>query len=652
MSHLYATLPEALTSAANTPYGIRYIQSQQQESYLSYHDLKQRALGILGTLQAKGIKPGNELIILLQDNEPFIDAFWAGLLGGIPLVSVATGNSDEHRRKVFHIFEQLEQPFLYTSRKIFERLAVFAQNQGLAQQWEHIKNHCFLIEELHELSPGTPHSVQTDDIAFIQYSSGSTGQPKGVTLTHANLLHNIHAIINTAAIKPEDHMMSWMPLTHDMGIIGFHLTPLVCSCQQYLIPTELFVRRPMLWLLKASEHGGTLLSSPNFGYKHTLQRYKPEQSQALDLSSVRLIFNGAEPISVELCKAFMQAFSQHGLSANSMFPVYGLAEASLAVSFSQPGKPLKSLSLERNALNLGYAIQIKAAQENNTTQFVNVGKNIQYCELRIADENHQASPAATIGHIEIRGPNVTQGYYRNPEASQSCINQDGWLDTGDLGFIHEGDLYVTGREKDLIIINGQNYYPQDIENLAEACDGIELGKIAACGIFSKEAATDVLILFVAFKGSNEDFWSLIQPIAQVIGSQTGLEVAHILPVRKLPKTTSGKVQRYQLTKQYLNGEFDTIISTLHDTKKQTIQTIQQGNHLEQEILEICAAVMSDKSFSATDNLFDIGSSSLTLAQIFEQLDERYPDQLDIADLFDHPSVSELAQYIKHKLNSD
>ncbi|MCS6946610.1 MAG: AMP-binding protein, partial [Steroidobacteraceae bacterium] len=331
------TLPELLAAAARSDRTLTYLEGDNERRELSFTELQRRALGILWHLQQMGARPGDQLILQLAANEPFIDAFWAAVLGGIVPVPVAVGISDEHRRKLLRIAMQLGDPFLYTDRKTLARTLAFAREHGASEIADRLERRAFLIDDLEDISrSGARQPIRPDDIAFIQFSSGSTADPKGVVLTHGNLIANWRGAMQAAELGAQDVTLSWMPLTHDMGLIGMHIIMMGSQCRLLQMPTELFIRRPLLWLQFASRYRATVLCSPNFGYRHYLKVLGDRAVDDLDLSAVRIIFNGAEPISVGLANEFLTRLAPARLAPRSMFPVYGLAEASVAVSFPRP----------------------------------------------------------------------------------------------------------------------------------------------------------------------------------------------------------------------------------------------------------------------------------------------------------------------------
>ncbi|MEJ2534202.1 MAG: non-ribosomal peptide synthetase [Gammaproteobacteria bacterium] len=628
------------------------MDSAKDDRAVDFDDLRGRGLGVLRHLQAAGLGPGDELILFCNDNEQFIDAFWACLLGGIVPVPVAVGISDDHRQKLVNIFGALQRPHLYTARGLARRLEEFGADHGLADTVSAMLGKTVFVDDIEDIgSPGEPHAAQPDDTAFIQFSSGSTSAPKGVVLTHRNVLTNIDGIIQGGGFTDADRSLSWMPLTHDMGLIGFHLNMLAANVEHAIMDTSLFVRRPLLWLEKASELRATVLCSPNFGYKHALKVYESKGLEGVDLSAVRLIFNGAEPISVELAGRFMQAMARHGLRPDAMFCVYGLAEASLAVTFPAPGAPLASVTAHRHGLNVGEPFREAAATDPDAITFARVGGPIPHCEVRIADDDDAPLGERAVGHVQIRGGNVTGGYYGGAAANAATFADGGWLRTGDLGFFVDGELVITGRSKDIIFVNGQNYYPHDLEEIAHQLDGLELGKVAVAGTTGPESGDDRILVFVLHRGDLAALEELARALRGHVNAQTGLEVHEVIPVQRIPKTTSGKVQRHKLVEAFLDGDFDGVLGELAALREaQAAAEGPAGSALEREIQVICDDIVVDRAVGLDDNLFEIGISSLALAQIHERIEEQYPDKLDIADLFDHPSIRELAAHLQSKLD--
>jgi acyl-CoA synthetase (AMP-forming)/AMP-acid ligase II/acyl carrier protein len=645
------TLTEVIENNRAFPRALTYLEGEDQVRDVSFGELYERALGILFHLQRIGAKRGDKLILLLADNEQFIDVFWAAILGGIVPVPVALGISDEHRHKLLRIARRLGRPFIYTERRALERIGAFAAQAAETAVFEGLRQRAFLVDDLDDISrAGDVQRVSPDDTAFIQFSSGSTSEPKGVVLTHGNILANCYGATEAAGFTEHDVSLSWMPLTHDMGLIGFHLVMFANRVHAHLMPTELFIRRPLLWLSFASRVRATILCSPNFGYKHYLKVLGERAVEGLDLSAVRMIFNGAEPISVQLCDEFLTRLAAAKLPRTAMYPVYGLAEASLAVSFPPVGAPLRSITLNRHRMKVGDPVELVSASDPSAVQLVCEGKAIPYCRVRVAGDDDVELPQDRSGNVLITGDNVTRGYYEDPAANAAAFSADGWLRTGDLGLMHGGELYISGRAKEIIFVNGQNYYPHDLEAIAQRVPGLELGKVVAAGVRTRGAQLEQLVVFVLHRGAMADFLPLATQVARLINEQAGLEVAEVIPVKRIPKTTSGKIQRHLLEESYADGEFDAQLRELAE-----LRAAQRGPEagsrtvIEERLKGICDAALEGKRVDIHDNLFEIGASSLKLIEIHEQIDREYPGKVDLTELFDFPTIAELAQHLQSKL---
>ncbi|MEM8547939.1 MAG: non-ribosomal peptide synthetase [Pseudomonadota bacterium] len=643
----YSTLTGVLKDARERDQQLRFIDGEEDITHITSAELWVRAMALLGHLQRSGMQPGDELVIFTKRNHDFAVAFWAALLGAMVPVPVAVGISDEHRFKLFRILSQLRRGRLLTDAPVLERLTGFAEARERDDMRPHLEASFVFADALMAGAPGDEVAARPEDPSFIQYSSGSTGDPKGVCLTHLNICTNIRAVIEWLQWDANQRSLSWMPLTHDMGLIGYHLTALAAGMDAAVMDTSVFVRRPLLWMQMASELKATQLSSPNFGYKHFLKLYERKGlPPGTDLSSVQLIINGAEPISVPLIETFLEAMAPFGLRREAMFPVYGLAEATVAVTFGQPGEHYASVTVNRQELKIGAPIHRVGEDHPDAVQFVTCGMPIRDVELRIVDDAGGALADEHVGHIELSGDSVTESIYADPDASAALFAADGWLKTGDCGVIVDGRLVITGRQKDLIIVNGQNYYPHDLEALLEQLPEIDLGKVVVAGSGDAAAAdSESLLVFVLHRGDPETLLPLAESIRRCLGEQVGLEVTHVLPVDRIPKTTSGKVQRGQLVRDFTGGRFEAAIAAMSPAAPEAAST---GDMLVDQILTIANAHSGKVRIGADDNLFEVGVSSLTLSEIVLAIDETWPGQLDISDLFDVPSIRDVAGFLRDK----
>jgi acyl-CoA synthetase (AMP-forming)/AMP-acid ligase II/acyl carrier protein len=617
--------------------------------------LYEQALTTLFVLQSKGLKPGEELIFQIQDNQDFLTVYWACLLGRIIPVPCTVGNNDEQKAKLLGIYKIMNSPQMIMSRKGWLDLESYMQKTFLNEELEIIsKKTIFLDEIIGNREKGQIYLPHPSDIAFVQFSSGSTGMPKGVILTHQNIMVNIYDSTTHLNTTSTDSSINWMPLTHDMGLIHIHLGSTCSGLQQYIMPPTLFLKRPTLWLEKAAEHRITQLYTTNFGIKLVMSAYTPEKISDWDLSKVRFILNGAEPISMALCNEFTSQLESHGLNSLSMLPVYGLAEATVGVACHIIGEPIKAVYVNRDCLNVGSKIKKTDGSDSDGVCFVEVGLSLANTMIRICDGYNNVLEEQTIGYIHIKGDNVTSGYYNNPEATQKMILEDQWIDTGDIGFIENGKLTITGREKDILIINGQNYYPHDIERVAEDVDGIELNKIVAAGAYNPNLQKDELVIFVLYRGSLEKFIPLSSKLRKYINKQIGLDVREVIPVRNIPKTTSGKLQRFQLRDQYLNGMFVEILVHLNALTKGYEESFlaKPQTPLEKKLHEIWIEVLEIDAVGVEEQFFEAGGNSLKAIQLVENLNNSFQINLDITSLLElTPTIRSMACYIEKKAPS-
>lgn len=530
--------------------GIVFI-SNSADKFVSYQELYKRSLEALGVIQRLTGNTCRELVFQVEDNETFITAFLACMLGKMIPVPLATGAENDCRTKLKMVWSQLESPFLLVDEKNLERCRQYCEQRKDNEFFEGLTARLITEASLND-NPltGLRSEVSAADIAFVQYSSGSTGSPKGSMVTHANLMTNVHDMIRRAEISEADRSISWLPLTHDFGLICAFLTNMTAGITQFMMLPQLFVRRPLFWIDKASEHKCSIMYSPNFGLQYLVTSLRNKQ-HSWDLSSVRLLYNGAEPIIDRITTSFFTALKPYGLALDAMYPVYGMAEATVAISFPRTSDDYATYVLDRSDTNGGDKVQlVENIDAPNTVKFVRVGRPLDHCDVRICDDQDGPLDDNTIGNIQVKGGNVISGYYRDESLTRTLFTDDGWMRTGDVGFMTNGHVVITARKKNIIIINGQNYYPQDIESVLADVAGIPYGDIAACGIPDAGGA-ETLVIFVVFKGSPEDFQRAQKSISEKVFKQFGLMVTEIVPVRKFPKTTSGKLQYFKLKEEHL-----------------------------------------------------------------------------------------------------
>ncbi len=634
--NLVTVLEQTMSSSQK---GIVFLQGAEGQVRLPYAGLWSAALRVLGSLQAKGLRAGDELVIQTDDQLQFVVLFWAGIMGGMIPVPLSTGTQEEQKRKLFRVWRLLGNPFLACDAEQYQRIAVRADD---AEKNIHTR-HLAIAELMAGETMGVLATIADTDTAYIQFSSGSTGEPKGVCLTHRNLLTNIYDIIEGLGITRADTLFNWMPLTHDMGLIGFHLTGIAMAIDAVSMPTALFIRRPLLWMEAVAAEQATVLYSPNFGLQYFLSALQRHTAFRADLSAVRIIVNGAEPIVVDLCHNFIASLRPYGLRENAILSAYGLAEAAVAVSAMPPGSPLLSYVLDRRSLNTGNPVVLVEDDSPVAVRFADAGFPMRHCGLRVCGDDDVVLPPGTIGHLQIKGENVTAGYYRQEAATQQLFTGDGWLRTGDLGFIRDGRLVVTGRHKNLIILNGQNYYPQDIEGVVIAGGLAEQGRVVACGNRDKDTGLEVLLLFVLYKGDALRFAPTANAIAARVLEQVGIPVAAVVPVARIPKTTSGKVQYFALLEQYRN----TInLQGMHGADSpEAWGNIDWDNPLAVETCLLTFVQTLPGSPDKTASLTAAGMNSLSAMQLADRL-TRFSGKAIAAELlFSSADITALSRHI-------
>lgn len=625
--------------------------------------LGRRARGRLAVLQAAGLGPGAEVVMPIAEPDEFLETFWACLQGGVVPMPLAPPSNEASCSKILDILASREGARLVCGDGEFERLGAHAEASGASVD---LASRRLVIDASAAEGPeGDLVERSPEDLAFVQYSSGSTRAPKGVIIRHGQALANLEAIRQGSGLGAADRTLSWMPLSHDMGLVGFHLSPLYAGAAgQAIMPTSAFARSPLVWLQDATRLGSTILSSPNFGYRHVLKAVSRKGvPEGVDLASVRLVMNGAEPISVELADEFLEALAGVNLRRDSMFPVYGLAEATLAVTFPKLGATIGGLRVARASLGLGDAVDVTTDEASLVT--CGLGATLPGLELRIAGQDGGALGDGHVGRIWMRGAGVTEGYHDDPVATAEAVQGEGWLDTGDLGFVQDGELYVTGRLKDLVIVDGQNFYPHDLEGSLQRALGLDALRVAVAPVRPAGGAEEIGV-FVQHRGEPEGFVETAASVRGHLSSTFGVGVELVVPVAQIPRTTSGKVQRVRLAESLLSGEYDAALAVLAPDRVTPAPRAEDvgavggdadeggagdasPEALEAMMVGFCDQVLDGMRFGPTDNLFEQGMSSIDLAEIHGLIEARYPKGLDIRDFFDQPTIRGLAAILAERV---
>ena len=531
--------------------GMRFLGFGAEERYFTYRQLYAEAGRRAAHFSGLGLKKGDRLAVMIGEAHEFVMSFLGCVLAGIipsPLSPpMATKGGEHFLDAAARIIEDAGAKVLLTT----ESSKPFAE-QMLRRVSGDTRLATTETAFASDPPPFDPPRIYPEDICFLQYTSGSTSSPKGVMVTHANLMANITAFLGPHGLNggPGDVAVSWLPLYHDMGLIGFILGPLIYIGPAVILSTTSFARDPRVWLRAIDKYRGTISYAPNFAYAQVIKRLRDQDLETLDLSCWRVAGCGAEPIHAPTLLSFAERLAPAGFRAEAFLPSYGLAESTLAVTVHPREAPMLIDRLDAESLKHGRA---NPATEDNgrVSEVVSCGVPFPDHQVAIVNEEGMLLPEREIGEVIVQGPSVTKGYFENPEATAATW-QDGWLFTGDLGYLADGELFICGRSKELIIIRGANYYPQDIELSARDLPGIKRGNVAAFSV-SEGGEERLVILAEADAREGEDLRSRISARIQ---EATGLEVHRValVPVGTLLRTTSGKLQRRKMKQLYEQDE--------------------------------------------------------------------------------------------------
>ena len=552
----FATLNEAIDYAARSEKGLNFhdMRGTLERAY-SFAEMREDALAMAYRLAAAGIGKDDRVALVAQTGPEFAALFCACVYAGawpVPLPLPTTfGGKENYIEQLGVQLESCDPKILLYPAEIAEMGELAASKQGCqGQAWEDFARNEAPVVALPEAMP--------HDICYLQYSSGSTRFPTGVAVTHEALLHNLYGHAEGVKLGANDRVVSWLPWYHDMGLVGCFLSPIANQVSCDYLRTEHFARRPLAWLdLISRNPGNTLSYSPTFGYDICARRISSQShvDERFDLSRWRTAGNGADMIRPDVMQAFVNAFAPAGFKASAFTPSYGLAEATLAVTVMPPGEGIRVELVEEERLS-GRPRDLERPARYRA--IVNCGKALPGMEIEIRGENGQHKGDHQIGKVWCRGKSVMHSYFRNEEATNDCL-VDGWLDTGDMGYMARGYLFIVGRAKDMIIINGKNHWPQDIEWAVEQLPGFNHGDIAAFAIETESGEEAPAVLVHCRVSDPDERLKLRDQIADKVRSVTGMAcVVELVPPRTLPRTSSGKLSRAKAKRLYLAGEIEPI----------------------------------------------------------------------------------------------
>lgn len=550
-----ATINEALLAQASTrptSKAFSFATRDSLSSPLGFEELARASLSVAASLAQHGLRRGDRVLVCLPTSAELVVTLFGVLLAGgacVPVYPPLAGHGLGRWKELVRTVARLVQA----------RGAVVAPSEKLhmAAALAERREDAFTVvpAELSGALPRGPESVGANDVAFVQFTSGTTREPRGVTISHGALAANVHALISAMELGPSDVSVSWLPPYHDMGLVGHVLTPVACGAYQVLMPPSHFLVRPVRWLKLVSELRATQITSPNTGYAMCAHRVPREARAGLDLSSVRWALDGAEQVQPETIDAFVAAYAPHGFSERAFRPVYGLAEMTLAAAFGPVGGARIDW-VSRAAL----AAESKAVPARpgaaDAQPFACVGSAVAGHELKVVGSEGATLPERRVGEIWLRGPSLMSGYFNDPQATRQVL-RNGWLHTGDLGYLAGGLLHVTGRAKELIIKAGRNYVPTDLESACEDHPAIRRGRVIAFGLPNRHTGTEDLVLVAEVRDRRQvDDPTLAQRLTALVSERAGVrpDRVELVAPGQLPKTTSGKLQRSRVRAAFTSGE--------------------------------------------------------------------------------------------------
>jgi fatty-acyl-CoA synthase len=549
----FATIGEALDYAAQGKRGLNFHDARGTlvQAY-TYSELREDALLAARRFIALGLKPGHRIALVAETGSEFAAAFFGVVYAGawpVPLpLPTSFGGREAYVEQLAVQLKSCDPALLLYPPELGDFCGAAADKAGIkSRDWDTLAT----IEP----ASGDLPAAQPDDIAYLQYSSGSTRFPHGVAVTHRALLDNLHAHGIGLQIAQTDRCVSWLPWYHDMGLVGCFLSPVSLQLSVDYLKTEDFARRPLAWLDIITRNPGTTVSySPTFGYDICSRRMSSQTraEDRFDLSRWRIAGNGADMIRPEVMQAFVDSFDAAGFKASAFCPSYGLAEATLAVSLMPPGEGIRLELVEENLLA---GVTPDTRHPRRYRAVVNCGRPVTGMEVEVRGPADEVLEDHGIGKVFVRGASVMQGYFRDEESTRACMSADKWLDTGDMGYMSSGYIFIVGRAKDMIIINGRNHWPQDIEWAVEQLPGFKSGDIAAFAITGPSGEETPAVLVHCRVTGNDERGRLRDEIRERVRAITGITpVVELVPPRTLPRTSSGKLSRTKARNLYLSGE--------------------------------------------------------------------------------------------------
>lgn len=647
---------KVLKELGKTDKGITIVLSKDEKKFISYKELWNRSFYVSEILKKRGVDRKAEVIIKCEDIECFLYSFWACAIGGfiaIPINASANNNTDS---LLSHILENTVNPIIVSDLDTTE---------------EQINAKVICIKDFYEDILRCPNNMDAEyqsspeDILYVMYSSGTTGTPKGVIINKSNVTANVFGFVKHYSINKNDRFLSWAPLTHCYGLVIFHLVPLMVGAEQCLLPTKLYMNQPLIWAEMIHEYSATRIGSLPFALKHFHNIYmNSEKSYNWNLSCVESMFLGGEQVSYALYKEFCDAVNDYGFTIDKVYPLYGLTEATIMLTANRAGKEARTFRIANNQLVIGDKVNCEEVADNDIVDnaCLEMGTVLETVLLSIRDDDLQELPEGHLGQICASGPCITSGYYQDEEATKKVFYDDKWLCTGDVGFIREDNLFIIGREKELVVANGKKISCAQIEDMInKSLHNTKYQQSAVCNGTTQENENEKVIAFIKTdidinnENDVQEFNETKNQIISMIFEKIGLTIREVVPVEDIPKTNSGKAFRRGLTEKYNSGAYETILNKMNQTNNRKSVTNEKSEYSKRYILTRIVRYIEER-FDIKVLDFDVpfseyGIVSINIPSFIEKLNSEFNVNILVADIFRYFTISDLSEYISSLVNT-
>lgn len=598
---------------------------------ITYHELWKSSIYISGLIKSVTQSQDNKSVVLIQtiDSRNTLCAFWGSILAeSIPALYPIGSDIQKHILRVTELCEKFSIKVIVADDVLYPIFMKHIQGVQIVLAGDKNDAPCPSYIDSNSSRKNTNSKSET---AMLQFSSGSTGTPKGVMLSNENIISNVRAIVDRIHVQENDTVFNWLPLSHDFGIIVMHISSIMCRCDQIILNPTTFLRKPELWAQIVSEQKVSITAIPNFAMNLILRTFDEEKYDQCNLESLRVIATAGEGVSSKTCRNFEKTFLGAKLVSGIIIPAYGLAEATAAVTCVQSGQPLTICTI-KSEIKIGDRIQLcHSNSEYKTRQLVGCGAPLACNKIFICDDDNNILEDGTIGNIFISGSNISQGYYMNAEASKNLMI-DGMLSTGDIGFVYKNELFITGRKKDMIVLNGKNYFFSDIEKtLKDSIPELNSTEIAAFKVYNPNLEKEDLCIAIESSNENSDVEdSLEQKIRECCLKMLQINVRNVVRESSIPKTASGKVQYYILSQKYENTKDENTDSVLES----------MVSLLEQELDYKLSEAEYETPF------YQLGIDSIKIENIFHRIEEKFKTSITMDIIWSYPTIRALSEYIK------